>query len=110
VLVPIFSKLAENNLDDDGTGTSTRRRAFALDESVDQVRVDYDDAPYDSHAYPQSAPGQLAAIGYLFGLDAPEVPARGCSKSVVPLVETLSRLRRCTRRHAQWASTCRRCR
>ena len=44
-----------------------------MDESVDQVRADYDAAPYDSHAYPQSAPGQLAAIGYLFGLDVPEV-------------------------------------
>jgi len=44
-----------------------------MDDAVDQVRADYDAAPYDSHAYPQSAPGQLAAIGYLFGLDVPEV-------------------------------------
>ncbi len=44
-----------------------------MDEAVDQVRADYDAAPYQSHAYPQSAPGQLAAIAYLFGLDTPEV-------------------------------------
>lgn len=42
-------------------------------EAVDQVRADYDAAPYDSHAYPQSAPGHLAAMAYLFGLDALEV-------------------------------------
>ena len=42
-------------------------------EAVDQVRADYDAAPYDSHAYPQSAPGHLAAIAYLFGLGTPEV-------------------------------------
>jgi SAM-dependent methyltransferase len=41
-------------------------------EAVDQLRADYDSAPYDSHAYPQSAPGHLAAIAYLFGLDTPE--------------------------------------
>jgi SAM-dependent methyltransferase len=41
-----------------------------VDEAVEQVRAA---APYDSRAFPQSAPGQLAAISYLFGLDAPEV-------------------------------------
>jgi SAM-dependent methyltransferase len=44
-----------------------------VDEAVEQVRADYDAAPYDSHAFPQSAPGQLAAIAYLFGLEVPEV-------------------------------------
>jgi SAM-dependent methyltransferase len=42
-----------------------------VDEAVEKVRADYDAAPYDSHAFPQSAPGQLAAIAYLFGLDVP---------------------------------------
>jgi methyltransferase-like protein len=41
---------------------------------VDQVRAGYDAVPYDSDAFPQSAPGNLAAIAHLFGLDAPEVP------------------------------------
>jgi SAM-dependent methyltransferase len=44
-----------------------------VDKAVEQVRADYDAAPYDSHAFPQSAPGQLAAIAYLFGLAAPDV-------------------------------------
>ena len=29
--------------------------------------------PYESHAFPQTAPGHLAAIAYLFGLDAVDV-------------------------------------
>jgi methyltransferase-like protein/SAM-dependent methyltransferase len=45
-----------------------------MDLSVDQVRADYDAVPYDSDAFPQSAPGNLAAIAHLFGLDAPKVP------------------------------------
>ncbi|MDT5135522.1 MAG: hypothetical protein QOE41_4833 [Mycobacterium sp.] len=44
-----------------------------MNEAVDQMRADYDAAPYDSLAFPQSAPGQLAAIAYLFGLATPEV-------------------------------------
>ena len=42
-------------------------------EAVDRLRADYDAAPYDSHSFPQSAPEQLAAIAYLFGLDTPEM-------------------------------------
>jgi methyltransferase-like protein/SAM-dependent methyltransferase len=49
------------------------RPEYEADEAVYQLRADYDAAPYDSHAYPQSAPGQLAAIAYLFGLDSPNV-------------------------------------
>jgi len=44
-----------------------------VDEAVEQVRADYDAAPYESHAYPESAPGRLAAIAHLLGLDTPEV-------------------------------------
>jgi hypothetical protein len=44
-----------------------------VDDAVDRLRVDYDTAPYESHAFPQSAPGHLAAIAYLFGLAPPEV-------------------------------------
>ena len=44
-----------------------------MNEAVDQLGADYDAAPYGSHAFPQSAPGQLAAIAYLFGLEPPEV-------------------------------------
>ncbi|MDT5250836.1 MAG: hypothetical protein QOJ28_3470 [Mycobacterium sp.] len=44
-----------------------------MDEAVEQVRADYDAAPYESRAYPESAPGRLAAIAHLFGLDTPEV-------------------------------------
>jgi methyltransferase-like protein/2-polyprenyl-3-methyl-5-hydroxy-6-metoxy-1,4-benzoquinol methylase len=45
------------------------------DDAVDQLRADYDVTPYNSNSFPQSAPGRLAAIAHLFGLDAPEVAA-----------------------------------
>jgi methyltransferase-like protein/SAM-dependent methyltransferase len=44
-----------------------------VDEAVEQVRADYDAAPYEFHAHPESAPGRLAAIAHLFGLDTPGV-------------------------------------
>ena len=44
-----------------------------MDEAVDQLRAAYDAVPYESHAFPQTAPGRLAAIAYLFGLDALDV-------------------------------------
>lgn len=55
-----------------------------MDEAVDQLRADYDASPYESHAFPQSAPGHLAAVAYLFGLDVPDVSTArvleiGCS-------------------------------
>ena len=40
---------------------------------VDRLRADYDATPYDSDAFPQPAPGRLAAIAHLFGLDSPDV-------------------------------------
>lgn len=55
-----------------------------MDEAVDQLRADYDASPYESHAFPQSAPGHLAAVAHLFGLDVPDVSTArvleiGCS-------------------------------
>src|SRR4051812_35199224 len=44
-----------------------------MDEAVDQLRAAYDAVPYESHAFPQTAPGHLAAIAYIFGLDAIDV-------------------------------------
>jgi SAM-dependent methyltransferase len=44
-----------------------------LDVALDQLRADYDTTPYTSNSFPQSAPGLLAAIACLFGLEAPEV-------------------------------------
>jgi methyltransferase-like protein/2-polyprenyl-3-methyl-5-hydroxy-6-metoxy-1,4-benzoquinol methylase len=44
-----------------------------IDDPVDRLRADYDTTPYVSDAFPQSAPGQLAAIAHLFGLATPEV-------------------------------------
>ncbi|MDT5331414.1 MAG: hypothetical protein QOF31_2711 [Mycobacterium sp.] len=37
------------------------------------MRAAHDEAPYESYAHPQSAPGQLAAIAWAFGLDPPDV-------------------------------------
>jgi SAM-dependent methyltransferase len=44
-----------------------------LDVAIDQLRADYDATPYTSNSFPQSAPGLLAAIACLFGLDTPDV-------------------------------------
>jgi len=44
-----------------------------FDDAIDQLRADYDMTPYTSISFPQSAPGQLAAIAHLFGLETPEV-------------------------------------
>jgi SAM-dependent methyltransferase len=51
-----------------------RARSRNGQSAIDDVRVAYDEAPYESYAHPQSAPGQLAAIAWAFGLDPPDVP------------------------------------
>jgi methyltransferase-like protein/2-polyprenyl-3-methyl-5-hydroxy-6-metoxy-1,4-benzoquinol methylase len=48
-------------------------RTHDVDDAVNRLRADYDMTPYTSNSFPQSAPGRLAAIAYLFGLEAPEV-------------------------------------
>jgi SAM-dependent methyltransferase len=49
------------------------RATYDIDEAVDRLRADFDATPYNSISYPQSPPGQLAAVAYLFGLETPEV-------------------------------------
>src|SRR6478672_12244551 len=44
-----------------------------FDDAIGQLRADYDLTPYTSNSFPQSAPGHLAAIAHLFGLETPEV-------------------------------------
>jgi methyltransferase-like protein/SAM-dependent methyltransferase len=44
-----------------------------LGDAVDELRADYDQTPYTSVSFPPSAPGQLAAVVHLFGLETPEV-------------------------------------
>lgn len=41
--------------------------------ALDRLRASYDEAPYESYAHPRSAPGQLASIAWLFGLETPDV-------------------------------------
>jgi methyltransferase-like protein len=41
--------------------------------ALDKLRASYDETPYESYAHPRSAPGQLAAIAWLFGLETPDV-------------------------------------
>ena len=50
-----------------------RARSRNGQSAIDDVRAAYDEAPYESYAHPQSAPGQLAAIAWAFGLDPPDV-------------------------------------
>lgn len=40
---------------------------------IDALRAAYDEAPYEPLAHPHSAPGHLAAMAWLFGVDAPSV-------------------------------------
>jgi methyltransferase-like protein/SAM-dependent methyltransferase len=49
------------------------RADYDVDEAVDRLRADYDTTPYNAVSYPQSAPGHLAAVAQLFGLETPEV-------------------------------------
>jgi SAM-dependent methyltransferase len=63
--------------------------------AIDDVRAAYDEAPYESYAHPQSAPGQLAAIAWAFGLDPPDVTRSrvleiGCSGAgnLIPFAAT----------------------
>jgi methyltransferase-like protein len=44
-----------------------------MSDPIEQLRADYDATPYTSNSFPQSAPGQLAAVAHLFGLDSPNV-------------------------------------
>ena len=46
---------------------------LTVDDAANQLRADYDATPYTSNAFPESAPGHLAAVAHLFGLDVPEV-------------------------------------
>lgn len=62
-----------------------------MDNAIEQVRSAYDAVPYDSHPFPQTAPGHLAAVAHVFGLDVPDVPSArvleiGCSAggNVIP--------------------------
>jgi methyltransferase-like protein/2-polyprenyl-3-methyl-5-hydroxy-6-metoxy-1,4-benzoquinol methylase len=64
-------------------------------DPVDQLGADYDATPYTSDAFPQSAPGHLAAIAHLFGLDAPDVSSArvleiGCAAggNIIPFAVT----------------------
>jgi SAM-dependent methyltransferase len=50
-----------------------RARSRGGQSAVDDVRAAYDEAPYESYPHPQSAPGQLAAIAWMFGLDPLDV-------------------------------------
>ncbi|WP_232004864.1 methyltransferase regulatory domain-containing protein [Mycobacterium sp. ACS1612] len=44
-----------------------------LADAMDQLRADYDATPYTSNSFPQSAPGLLAAVACLFGLETPDL-------------------------------------
>ena len=49
------------------------RATYDIDDAIDRLRADYDTTPYNSMSYPPSAPGHLAAVAYLFGLETPDV-------------------------------------
>jgi methyltransferase-like protein/2-polyprenyl-3-methyl-5-hydroxy-6-metoxy-1,4-benzoquinol methylase len=49
------------------------RATYDIDDAIDELRADYDTTPYNSVSFPPSAPGHLAAVAYLFGLETPDV-------------------------------------
>jgi len=71
-----------------------------FDDAVDRLRADYDTTPYNSLSFPQSAPGQLAAVAYLFGLETAEVSSArvleiGCATggNLIPMAAAHPRAR-----------------
>lgn len=72
-------------------------RATAAGKSSDlssALAATYDESPYESFAYPNSRPDQLAMVGTLFGMTpAPVERARvlelgcGCGNNIIPLAE-----------------------
>lgn len=63
-----------------------------MSSAVEQVRSQYDQVPYTSHPFPQTAPEHLAAVAHLFGLKTPDVATcrvleLGCSSggNLIPL-------------------------
>src|SRR3954454_17174879 len=52
-----------------GSGMVHPAETDDLDDAVDQLRAAYDATPYTSVSFPPSAPGQLAAVAHLFGLE-----------------------------------------
>lgn len=71
-----------------------------LDDAIGQLRADYDRTPYTSVSFPPSAPGQLAAVAHLFGLETPEVSTArvleiGCATggNVIPFAAAHPRAR-----------------
>src|ERR1700712_5883001 len=44
-----------------------------MSDPIEGLRADYDATPYTSNSFPQSAPGHLAALAHLFGLESPNV-------------------------------------
>ncbi|MNO61020.1 hypothetical protein D3C76_516550 [compost metagenome] len=57
-----------------------------MSDGIQNVEQYYDEVPYDSYMFPQTAPEHLAAVAYLFGLAAPAVATArvlelGCSSA-----------------------------
>ena len=58
-----------------------QRTGGDFDDAIDQLRADYDTTPYTSNSFPQSAPGHLAAIAHLFGLEIARSVHRPCARN-----------------------------
>ena len=63
-----------------------------MSSAVEQVRSQYDQVPYTSHPFSQTAPEHLVAVAHLFGLKTPDVATSrvlelGCSSggNLIPL-------------------------
>lgn len=67
----------------------------ASHDPIGALRADYDETPYVSNSFPQSAPGTLAAVAHLFGLEPPAVASArvleiGCAAggNILPFAAT----------------------
>lgn len=70
----------------------TNQFAAAVESAIARNAASYDDLPYESHPFPQTQPGKLAALAKIFGLQAPPVETArvlelGCAAggNIIPL-------------------------
>lgn len=78
--------------------TSTQTLSFP--EAQARTQASYDEFPYISHAFPQTHPARMAAIGSLFNLEMPPVETAsvleiGCASggNLIPLASTYPKAR-----------------
>ncbi|WP_245253779.1 hypothetical protein [Paraburkholderia sp. LEh10] len=75
-----------------------------MTDATQQIQKNYDDCPYYSFPYHQSAPEHLAAVAHVFGLSAPDVrTARVLERAVLPAVTSFRS--QCAIHRREWSAS-----